>query len=377
MNVPTKTENKTASKASGKISVNYLRAFVPFTNLSESSLEQILQKAEIVDLEKDELVYAIGSSDEFIYYLLEGEICMYDEHGKSAFLSASSEQAKFAFGKLSPRPAGADVSSDYARVMRIDELELDILLSWNQQLEPYDDSDSHLSDMPSSLLNSELEVDEVEVNYDEWTMALLSCQAFYKIPPENVQQLSDQMKRRHYAQGAVVVTEGEQDDHFYVIREGRCKVIRQGEVVETLGPMDTFGEVALISDFGHDSTIEMLTEGSMMLLSKKDFFISLMSPMIDRVTLEQTKGMIKKGAVLIDARTKREFMHQRLVRSISFPLYLLRAKLDRLTYKKTYIVYCDTGKRSAVAAYLLKQFGYNAYLLDDPQQAFREIAVKE
>ena len=46
------------------------------------------------------------------------------------------------------------------------------------------------------------------------------------------------------------------------------------------------------------------------------------------------------------------------------PLNVLRLKSRLLDPGKTYIAYCDTGRRSATAAFLLKNAGLDVIVLD-------------
>jgi rhodanese-related sulfurtransferase len=45
------------------------------------------------------------------------------------------------------------------------------------------------------------------------------------------------------------------------------------------------------------------------------------------------------------------------------PLYFIRLKLSALDKSKPYVVYCDTGRRSSAAAFILVEKGYDAYVL--------------
>ncbi|MGH8261263.1 MAG: rhodanese-like domain-containing protein, partial [Steroidobacteraceae bacterium] len=44
-------------------------------------------------------------------------------------------------------------------------------------------------------------------------------------------------------------------------------------------------------------------------------------------------------------------------------LYFIRLKLSTLEQDTPYIVYCDTGRRSSAAAYILVERGFDAYVL--------------
>jgi rhodanese-related sulfurtransferase len=50
--------------------------------------------------------------------------------------------------------------------------------------------------------------------------------------------------------------------------------------------------------------------------------------------------------------------------SINVPLYILRLKMGSLDPAKKYVVYCDNGQRSASAAFLLNERGFDVYLLE-------------
>ena len=49
--------------------------------------------------------------------------------------------------------------------------------------------------------------------------------------------------------------------------------------------------------------------------------------------------------------------------SLNVPLYLIRLKLSTLDRNRPYVAYCDTGRRSSAAAYILVERGFDAYVL--------------
>ena len=62
-------------------------------------------------------------------------------------------------------------------------------------------------------------------------------------------------------------------------------------------------------------------------------------------------------------RLPSEFENMRLEGAINLPLYFIRLKLKSLDPKLHYVAYCDTGRRSSAAAYILAERGLNASVL--------------
>ncbi|OGT89822.1 MAG: hypothetical protein A2514_00090 [Gammaproteobacteria bacterium RIFOXYD12_FULL_61_37] len=353
-----------------------LRELVPLTRLNEEALNQLAQRSILLEMKQGDRIFDIDSEDDFIYYLLDGRVLMTDRVGVETLLSADNRQARFAFGKLKPRPAEAVIDSQTARVLLVYESELERLITWHEQLTIHEDSALSLPDVSSSLLVSELQIEDPQLKDNNWMLSLLRSRTFYQVPPENVQKLAEKMEPVLYPAGESVIRQGGPGDCYYVIREGQCRVLCNGVEVGRLGPLDAFGEEALLSGGTRNATVEMITDGLLMQLSRESFNELLIKPLVKRASLGEVKSMALQGAILIDVRTRREFLEQRLVRSINIPLFVLRAKLRKLKRDKTYIIYCDTGTRSSAATFLLAREGYDAYLLADPQRAFQIMAAK-
>ena len=71
--------------------------------------------------------------------------------------------------------------------------------------------------------------------------------------------------------GAVVVSEGEVSDRFYVIVSGSVEVTAAGEVlrVETSG--DFFGEIGLVRDVPRTATVTALEPTELLTLEREEF----------------------------------------------------------------------------------------------------------
>ena len=74
--------------------------------------------------------------------------------------------------------------------------------------------------------------------------------------------------------------------------------------------------------------------------------------------------MVSEGAIWLDVRLLSEHQNKNISGSINIPLFLLRLNADKLSSEHKYIVYCDTGSRSASASFILTEHGYDAYILE-------------
>ncbi len=75
-------------------------------------------------------------------------------------------------------------------------------------------------------------------------------------------------------------------------------------------------------------------------------------------------------------RLEDEFGRGSLEGAINIPLYLLRMKLDQLERGRHYIAFCDTGERSATAAFLLGARGLTSSAINGGLNACRRICPR-
>ena len=130
-----------------------------------------------------------------------------------------------------------------------------------------------------------------------------------------------------------------------------------------LGVGATFGEEALISDEARNATVTMQTDGTLMQLGRDDFQSLLNEPMIVSLEPEDAEEAVSQGGQWLDVRVPSEYKASCKTNATNLPLYLLRHKLNVLDPKTPYVGYCDTGRRSTAAAYILNQRGFETAVL--------------
>ena len=95
----------------------------------------------------------------------------------------------------------------------------------------------------------------------------------------------------------------------------------------------------------------MKTAGKLMRLASKDFTEVLKPPVVDWVTPGQASILVRQGAVVVDVRLPEEFAERAAKGAVNIPLYMLREQGAELDRKRKVVVYCNTGERSAAAAF--------------------------
>jgi CRP-like cAMP-binding protein len=89
--------------------------------------------------------------------------------------------------------------------------------------------------------------------------------------PKEVERVARYTSEESHPAGAVVVEEGKAGEDFYVIVDGQVEIVQRGEVVNTLGPGQFFGEVALIGHAQRNATVRAATPVRLLALPARSF----------------------------------------------------------------------------------------------------------
>lgn len=338
-----------------------LSTLSPMNKLTSGRLDELVEVAIIEEVSKDLDPTRMSQQGVEAIYLVKGDLGIRYADGKKVLLRGGTDAAKhpIASERLKIKDT---ISITPIEVVRVDLDLLDIMLTWDQ-IASYSKSDakSEKVSVPDS---------GVKVDSERFEAFKLKNGVFNKIPPANIESLFSRLTRVDVKAGKTIVTQGQEGDHYYLIDKGTAVVSRVKDaskppvVLAELGEGDAFGEEALASSTKRNATVKMITDGQLLRLKKDDFVELLKNPVVNMIDMEQAKQRVEAGAIWLDIRFESEFEYHHLEGAINAPIHALREKVDWLDQAKEYIVYCQTGRRSSAAAFILAQYGINAVVLE-------------
>jgi len=335
------------------VAKDQIRKLVPFNGLSDAHFEEVIKKIIIKQLPSGKVLFKKGERDNQTCYVLSGEIDLLVGRSVKQKLLGNTEEAMHPLAPQQPRQFTAK-SKTPVTILHIDSGLLDVMLTWDQ--------------------SGEIEVNEIysdsEIN-DDWMARMLQSELLLRLPALNIQQLIMRMESVEIVAGTPIVNQDDEGDYYYIIKKGDCIVTRKPSSnaravkLAELHSGDSFGEESLLSGGKRNATITMVTDGEIMRLSKTDFDELLKEPLVNQIDYDQAKEKIISGDRWLDVRLPGEYENSHIPDCINIPLAALRIEAGSLDAEISYVVYCDTGRRSASASFLLGHLGINAYVLKE------------
>lgn len=92
---------------------------------------------------------------------------------------------------------------------------------------------------------------------------------------KDLQHVSRYSERVTVPAGTNMTEEGRVGYEFYVILDGKAKVVRGGKEIATLGPGDSFGELALLDRAPRNATVEAVSDVDALVMGQREFTAAL------------------------------------------------------------------------------------------------------
>ncbi|MCF6356017.1 MAG: SUMF1/EgtB/PvdO family nonheme iron enzyme [Candidatus Polarisedimenticolaceae bacterium] len=323
-----------------------LSRLTPLNMLSDKVLAQLLQEVAVEYMNRGEYLFHEGDTLPENIYLLSGKVSLLKGEAEVETLTGNTDTTRFAIAHQLPRQHTARAKSRIEFV-RINSHRLSKLIE-----------------------HARANAYKVEGTEDrDWKSLLLQSQIFQHIPRANIRHVMSRMEEVAVRKDEEIIQQGEEGDYFYFISEGRCVISQkpvdsyQSTEVARLGPGDCFGEDALLSDNLRSSTVSMLSDGVLMRLSKDDFINLIKHPLATTVNFSDACQITIANGIWLDIRSPVEYQQGHMSGSINLPLNSLRFQVSSLAPGHQYVIYCQDGRYSAIAAFLLLERGFDAVIL--------------
>jgi CRP-like cAMP-binding protein len=332
------------------VDASELAKFYPLDKLLPENLDQLAREASREEVARGAVLFKAGDVDEHTIFVAAGRVRGDYPDGKQKEVDASTLQGRYALGDLQPRRFTATVTSRTATLIKLDRRYTEKIQTWDQLSR--NENFRHVDPSPDA---------------NRWVFRLLQSRALHKLPTGNIERMFRRFEEVAVRNGDVIIREGEEADYFYAIKDGSASVSKSLEtgdaIVAYLVRGDTFGEDALLANTVRNATVTMIKDGKLMRLAKKAFDEVLKPPVVEWLTPGMASIMARQGAVVLDVRMPEEHAERAIKGSVNTPLYTLRENMSDFDKAKKYIVYCNTGERSAAAAFILSKLGFQVFAL--------------
>jgi len=333
-----------------------LAALAPLAGFSAERLAELAQVAVVERARRgsDPLQERLQGSESV--FLLAGELLLAFEGGGTLVVVGGSDEARHALNRQSDRLARSKAITDVDLVMLDDEV-LDILATWDQVAAGAD-----------STLSGQAPAADARIVTGAFGLGKLRSGAFAQLPAAHIDELLRRFDRLTTAAGETVIREGDKGDYYYVVESGRFSVERlvggAKVLLAELKSGDAFGEEALVSEATRNATVTSLGAGELLRLARTHFDELLREPLLRRVAFPDAAEKVRRGALWLDVRYPSEYQYDKLPGAINVPLAEVRNMFGVLDRSREYVAYCQSGRRSAAAAFLFAQRGFRVWLLD-------------
>jgi rhodanese-related sulfurtransferase len=335
-----------------RATASQLAALEPLGSLSPERIEELAQTARLTRVERGtDPVTGVPATHSA--YLLQGELLLAFRGGGTLVVVGGTEEARAALNRSDRPLARAKAITDVTLVL-VDNEMLDIASTWDEVAAAQGRKGA--AEAGGRAISS------------AFSLVNLKTGLFAALPAAHIDDLFRRFERLRVKRGEVIIREGDEAGHYFVIEAGRCGVERMvGGTRVTLAELragGAFGEEALVSGAKRNATVTALSDADLLRLDRADFDSLLREPLLRRISFREGSRRVQNGAVWLDVRYPSEYQNDKLPGAINVPLSEVRNMFSVLDPAREYIVYCQSGRRSAAAAFLFAQRGFDVWVLD-------------
>lgn len=351
----------------------------PFHQIDADELKVLQRRMKTVEYKRGQtLVRRANKQSEKLTFLISGSAELRRSFFDREILHAGGDPALQPLDYLLLSDGGQIVALEDCNVVQVSRELIDRTLASSNGSSDYSVASLHDTDLTDDYL-----VSDGQVAVD-WMSRFLQSPLAQNLPARAIQQALARLIPVEMVKGDIVVQRGTPGDALYVVLRGMACIRTDAQGVYngreiSLMPGDYFGEESLVADTLRNATVVMECDGAVARLERKDFdeFIRphVVSEADDTLMERSLTADADNGLVVIDVRFPIEFRQDGLPHSINIPISLLRARMHLLNKNRVHLITRHGGRRSELATFLLRQAGFNAYLMQPAEHHFGHIDV--
>lgn len=335
-----------------------LAALAPLATLPDERLAELAEIAFVERAPRGSDPLQGRSQHGQSLFLLQGELLLAFRGGGTQVLVGGTEDARVALNRARGPVLRAKAITD-VDLLALDDEVLDIIATWDQVT---------ASGVGEASPIARAMQQDGRLMAGAFSLANLRAGAFAQLPAAHIDELFKRFERMRAQRGETLIREGDEGDYYYVIESGRFQVERMvggaKVVLAELKSGDAFGEEALVSEAKRNASVQALSDGVLLRLARQDFNELLREPLLRRVDYREAMEKVRRGATWLDVRYPSEYQYDKLPGAINVPLAEVRNMFAVLDRSREYVAYCQSGRRSAAAAFLFSQRGFRIWLLE-------------
>jgi len=200
--------------SSKDIDINLIRKLIPLDKVDSSILAKILNKFSLIELPAGRTIFKQGEINEWVIYLLSGEVELSSSYGSSEIIKSGTKEALKPLARINPRRISATAKTGITLLM----IQIKIL---SPIISPKSSNSKELPEKPS--LNGIMVYDnDNDKNEDNNWMSRFTCSSvFQQLSPSNMQAVLLKLEEVPLKKGKIVIKEGDRSDqYYYIIKQG-------------------------------------------------------------------------------------------------------------------------------------------------------------
>jgi|GEM_PF-199532 len=351
----------------------------PFHQIAADDLAPLFRDMECRSFDRGQTLLRRSSQSEKFTYLIAGGAELRRSFFDRTQLHAGQGSALQPLDYLLRSEGGQVVALERCLTVQIARDLLDRAMAAGSPL------DYGVATLQEAELTEEFLISDGEVEVD-WMSRFLQSPLAQHLPALNIQQLLACLAVRDVEKGEVIVRRGEIGDALYIVTRGMALVRTDTESAFfgrefSLIPGDYFGEEALVADTVRNATVIMEAAGCVARLDRTAFDELVRSQLVrfaDDALMERSlMATTDNGITVLDVRFPIEYRRDALPASRNIPISLLRARMGILDLQQPILVTSQGGRRSELAVFLLRQAGFDAYLMPPPGHRFSQVDMPQ